>query len=83
MTFGRTTSCGHTCITTSSVEVIPPLRRSLGLDLLRAAARGVAGAEDLKLCLALAPAEQSMYLVLLHHCRHTGTLRVSAPSSLV
>ena len=24
-----------------------------------------------------------MYLALLHHCRHTGNLRVSAPPSLV
>ena len=58
-----------------------PRRRNLGLDLLRAAARGGAGAGALKRCLALAPAEQSMYHVLLHHCRYTGDLRVRCSST--
>ncbi len=51
--------------------------RSLALDLLRAAARGGADSAALKRCLAVAPPEQAMYLVLLHHHREHGNLRVS------
>ena len=46
------------------------------MDFLRAAARGRADPAVLKRCLAQAPPEQSMYVVLLHHHRGTGNLRV-------
>ena len=53
------------------------ITRSLALDLLRAAARGAAGSAALQRCLTEAPPEQAMYLVLLHHHRGHGNLRVS------
>ena len=61
----------------SLIAVSSAVVRSLALDLLRAAARGGAASAVLKRCLAQAPPEQAMYLVLLHHHREHGNLQVS------
>ena len=58
------------------ITVWSAIIRSLALDLLRAAARRGADSAALKRCLAQAPPEQAMYLVLLHHHRENGNLRV-------
>ena len=59
----------------SGVELVDS---RLGLSLVRAAVRSGAGEAALQSCLQVAPREQAMHVVLLHHYRATRNLEVRA-----